>query len=128
MSCFYEPREGWGGQKSAPLSLPIYIKHHKQNALTGGIISYFIPRSKSEQMQQQQNSLLLFRTIFHPLPALWLSHSWDNGTCSWQGNGIDPSPAETLTRQDEQKLSYILHFSADTEEIPTAPEHGSTKT
>lgn len=39
-------REGWGGQKSVPLSLPIYIKHHKQNAPTGGIISYFISTSQ----------------------------------------------------------------------------------
>lgn len=47
VSSFYELREGWDGHRSAPLSLPIYIKH--QNALTGGIISYFTSTSKSEQ-------------------------------------------------------------------------------
>lgn len=97
------------------------------NSLEALFLTLF-PDPNQNREQKQQNSLLLFRTIFHPLPALWLSHSWDNGICSWQGNGIDPSPAETLTRQDEQKLNYILHFSADTGEIPTAPEHGSTKT
>lgn len=64
VSCFCALREGWGGLKRACLSLPIYIKHHEQNALIGGIIFYFISRSKSEQSAKAAKFPIPFQNYF----------------------------------------------------------------